>query len=81
MDAIDKQKLEVLDGSRSPAGKSRAAVRRGDLVGIQKIGPMTSARLSTSATLADCITEYNLLRNDVIAIWNALNQVAAQVKS
>ena len=31
--------------------------------------------------LADCITEYNLLRNDVIAIWNALNQVSAQVKS
>lgn len=73
---IEKQKLELLDGSRSPGSKQKAAVRRGDMGALLLITPMTATELTASPTASD----YNKLLADVTALYQALSQIAGNIK-
>lgn len=74
---IDRQKLEVLDGSRRPGTLHRAAVRRSDLAEIVKLKPAKARRAAGSVVT---VAEFNALVDDVLAIRNALDVVAGKVK-
>lgn len=76
MDAIDKERLDVLAGARGQAAKPSAAVRRRDLAALVSLPKVTAAQASGSVTVAD----YNALLSDFLALRQAIDQIAARVK-
>ncbi|HRO00332.1 MAG TPA: hypothetical protein PLX43_02320 [Nitrobacter sp.] len=77
MDAIDKERLEVLAGVRGPKTRSRAAVRRQDLAALVSLPKATA--VAVTGTVTD--TAYNALLADYQALRAAIDVIAAQVKS
>lgn len=68
----DKEKLEMLDGSRANANRRKAAVRIEDLEPILEVPPLKSASLSGTPTAAD----FNALRADVKALSDTINAIS-----
>lgn len=77
MDGIDKERLDVLAGARGPSAKQSAAVRRCDLSALVSL-PKTSA-VAVTGTVTD--VQYNALLADFTALRQAIDQIAARVKS
>jgi hypothetical protein len=77
LDQIEREKLELLDGSRAPGSKGRAAVRRGDLSAIVTLAPMKAAKAAGTTVSAD---EFNALLADFAALRAAIDQIAGRVK-
>lgn len=76
MDAIDKERLEVLAGTRGQSARPLAAVRRRDLAALVSL-PKTTA-VAVTGTVTD--TAYNALLADYLALRQAIDVIAAQVK-
>lgn len=76
MNEREREKLEVLDGSRT-GSKSRAAVRHTDLAPIVSLKPITATK-ETGATVT--VAKYNALLADFTALRQALVEIAAKVK-
>lgn len=68
----DKEKLEVLDGSRAGANRRRAAVRIEDLEPILEVPTLKSSNVTATPTVAD----FNALRADVKALSDTLNAIS-----
>jgi hypothetical protein len=79
MDAISQQRLDILAGTRTAASLPQAAVRRQDLAGLVTLAAQTSARLATGATVT--AANYNAVVADLAAIYQAISQIVARVKT
>lgn len=76
MDAIDKERLEILAGARGPKARPAAAVRRRDLAALVSLPKSTA--VPVTGTVTD--TAYNKLLADYEALRAAIDVIAAQVK-
>lgn len=70
---IQRQKLDVLDGTRVRATMPRAAVRIEDLTGLLQ---MTATLQSKTVTAAPTQSDYNALQHDVAKMQQMLMVVA-----
>lgn len=78
MNELDRQKLELLDGTRRAGDKSRAAVRRGDLAAIVSLKP-SAAKKAAGASVT--VAEFDALVADFSALRDAIDLIAAKVKA
>jgi hypothetical protein len=76
MDALDKERLDVLAGTRGQASKQSAAVRRRDLAALVSLPKTTAVAVTGTVTAA----QYNALLADFLALRQAIDQIAARVK-
>jgi hypothetical protein len=79
MDAISQQRLDILAGTRTAASLPKAAVRREDLAALVTLAAQTSTKLATGATIT--VANYNAVVADLAAIYQAISQIAARVKT
>lgn len=79
IDAIVKEKLETLDGSRGRQALSRAAVRLEDLQGILELPAKLKAVHAAGAE--PTAAEFDALVDDVGELLRALNVVVAALQA
>lgn len=78
MDAIDKERLDVLAGARGASSKPAAAVRRRDLAALVSLPKANAKPLASGDTVtADA---YNALLGDYALLRQAIDQIAARVR-
>ena len=78
MTPAEKEKLDILAGTRSKAAADMAAVRRQDIKPVLELpAKLQSAPVSAAPTAAD----YNALHNDVLALHTALASMSASLRS
>lgn len=74
----DIEKLEVLDGSRANASKTRQAVRIEDVSALFDVSELIQSK---PAAAAPTKAEYDQLRNDVLRLTQALASVATALSA
>jgi hypothetical protein len=72
----DKERLELLDGTRASANRRKAAVRIEDIEAMLEVPQMKSVNVTTTPTAAD----FNALRADVKAISDTLNTISNELR-
>lgn len=79
MDTISQQRLDILAGTRTKGAMPQAAVRRQDLASLVTLAAQTSATLASGATIT--VADYNAVVADLAAIYQAISQISARVKT
>lgn len=72
----DKERLELLDGTRAGANRRKAAVRIEDIEAVLEVPQLKSVNVTTTPTAAD----FNALRADVKALSDTLNTISNEIR-
>jgi hypothetical protein len=78
MNALDKERLDVLAGVRSPSAKDGAAVRRRDVASLVSLPKATAKAVPPDGTVTPEM--FNALLADFVSLRQAIDEIAAKVK-